>query len=70
MIAMDVLYSKSPLEIACSTISTTIMRVAISSITATGYQKSRLDACEWKLYRFIESHVSRCVRDAEYILSR
>ena len=62
MKAMEVLYSKSPLEIACSSISTTIMRVAISSITATGYQKSRFDACEWKLHRFIESHVSRCVR--------
>ena len=53
---------KVTLEIACSFMSTTTMRVAISSITATGYQKSRLDACEWKLHRFIESHVSRCVR--------
>ena len=62
MKAMDVLYSTSPLEIASSSISTTINRVAISSIAATGYQKNRLDACEWKLYSFIESNVSRCVR--------
>ena len=44
-----------------SSISITIMRVAISPITAIGYPKSHEGACEWQLYRVIESRVSHCV---------